>query len=194
VRRLLLVRHAATPATRATAFPADEALDERGRSQAAALLGVLPEGCEAMSSPALRCRQTAAAAGFAHPQLDSDLAECDFGNWCGRTLAEIHAGQPEASTAWMTDPGAAPHGGESLAAFAERVGCWLERQARLSGRAVAITHGGVVKAALVRALGAPIQAFWRIDAAPLAVTELHAHDGRWTLTRVNCAVAATVRA
>jgi hypothetical protein len=21
---------------------------------------------------------------------------------------------------------------------------------------------------------------------PLAVTELHAHDGRWTITRVNC--------
>ncbi len=193
MRRLLLVRHAATPATRAAAFPTDEGLDERGRSDAAALLGVLPEGCEAMSSPALRCRQTATAAGFPRPQLEPDLAECDFGDWCGRTLADVHAVQPEASTAWMTDPDAAPHGGESLAAFAERVGSWLERQARMSGRAVAITHGGVVKAALVRALGAPVQAFWRIDAAPLAVTELHAHDGRWTLTRVNCAVASAGR-
>ena len=187
------MRHAATATTRTAAFPTDEKLDERGLSDAAALLGVLPEGCEATSSPALRCRQTAAAAGFPRPVLDPDLAECDFGDWGGRTLADIHAAQPEASTAWMTDADAAPHGGESLTAFAERVGRWLERQAKQDGRAVAITHGGVVKAALVRALGAPIQAFWRIDAAPLAITELHAHDGRWTLTRVNCAVTSPGR-
>ena len=51
----------------------------------------------------------------------------------------------------------------------------------------AITHGEVVKAAVVHALGAPLLAFWRIDAAPLAITELHAHGGRWTVVRLNCA-------
>jgi broad specificity phosphatase PhoE len=90
----------------------------------------------------------------------------------------------------MTDPDARPHGGESLTAFARRVAAWLDGQAGLGGGAVAITHGGVVKAAVVHALRAPIDAFWRIDAAPLAVTELHAHDGRWTLTRANCRVPA----
>ena len=39
MRTLLLVRHAPTSATRASAFPADEALDERGREQAAASRG-----------------------------------------------------------------------------------------------------------------------------------------------------------
>jgi broad specificity phosphatase PhoE len=86
----------------------------------------------------------------------------------------------------MTDPEAAPHGGESVASFAARVGRWLDGQAQLGGRAVAVTHGGVVKAAVVHALGAPLAGFWRIDATPLAITELHAHDGRWTVTRVNC--------
>jgi broad specificity phosphatase PhoE len=90
----------------------------------------------------------------------------------------------------MTDPDASPHGGESLTAFAARVGAWLDQQATIDGGAVAITHGGVVKAAVVRVLGAPISAFWRIDAAPLSITELHAHDGRWTLTRANVAVGA----
>ncbi len=189
MRRLLLVRHAATPATRAAAFSTDEELDERGLSDAAALLGALPASWDAMSSPALRCTQTATAAGFPDPALDPDLAECDFGEWGGRTLAEIHAAQPEAARAWMNDADAAPHGGESLTVFAERVGGWLDRQAKQHGRAVAITHGGVVKVALVHALGVPVQAFWRLDAAPLAVTELHAHAGRWTVTRVNCAVA-----
>jgi hypothetical protein len=41
-----------------------------------------------------------------------------------------------------------------------------------------------VKAAVVAALDAPAPAFWRIDVAPLSITELHAHDGRWTVTRV----------
>jgi broad specificity phosphatase PhoE len=184
----LLVRHAATAATRATAFPADEALDERGVADAAALRDALPEPgrCEALSSPALRCRQTAAAAGLAEPVVESALAECDFGTWAGRTLAEIQADEPAATGRWMADADAAPHGGESLTAFAARVGRWLDEQATRDGRGVAITHGGVVKAALVRALGAPIEAFWRVDVAPLAVTELHAHDGRWTVTRVNC--------
>jgi broad specificity phosphatase PhoE len=43
----------------------------------------------------------------------------------------------------------------------------------------------VVRAAVVHALGAPLHAFWRIDAAPLSLTELHAADGRWTVTRLN---------
>ena len=38
---------------------------------------------------------------------------------------------------------------------------------------------------MVAALDAPPIAFWRIDVAPLSITELHAHDGRWTVTRVN---------
>jgi broad specificity phosphatase PhoE len=189
VRRLLLVRHAATAATRSTTFPADEALDARGRSDAAALAPALPRGAAVLTSPALRCRQTADAAGLRAARLEPALAECDFGTWAGRSLAEVHDADPAAAAAWMGDPDARPHGGESLTAFAARVAAWLDGEAGRDGRAVAITHGGVVKAALVRALGAPIEAFWRIDAAPLAVTELHAHDGRWTVTRVNCAVA-----
>jgi len=104
-------------------------------------------------------------------------------------MAKPFTGWPEAARSWMLDPDARPHGGESLTAFAGRVGRWLDGQAALGGRAVAITHGGVVKAALVRALAAPLASFWQLDVAPLRVTELHAHEGRWTVTRVNCAAA-----
>jgi broad specificity phosphatase PhoE len=85
----------------------------------------------------------------------------------------------------MTDPDAAPHGGESLSALLARVRAWLEGQATLDGTAIAITHGGVISAAVVIALDAPPSAIWRVDVAPLSITELHAHDGRWTVTRVN---------
>ncbi len=195
MRRLLLVRHAATPATRAMAFPADETLDARGLSQAAALTAVLPtRPTEVRCSPAVRCGQTAGAAGLVVDAVDAALAECDFGSWAGRTLAEVHEADEAMSAAWMTDPDAAPHGGESLRVFAARVGGWLDAQSKRDGRAVAVTHGGVVKAAVVHALGAPLDAFWRIDVAPLSVTELHAHDGRWTVTRVNTPTGAPVAA
>jgi broad specificity phosphatase PhoE len=190
VRRLLLVRHGSTTATRASAFPADEALDERGRAAAGALAGAFDDHAgDVLSSPSRRCLETVSAARLREPAVDSALAECDFGAWASRTLADVHADDDVAVAAWMTDPDAAPHGGESLSRFMRRVGGWLDHQGTLAGRAVAVTHGGVVKAAVVHSLAAPPAAFWRIDVAPLSITELHCHDGRWTVVRINCASA-----
>lgn len=188
MRRLLLIRHASTDAVRRAAFPLDEPLDEPGIAAAGSLVGRLGRG-EALCSPARRARETAREAGLAARAVP-DLGECDFGAWAGRTLAEVHADDPEGARAWMADPQACPHGGESLAALLARVGAWLAAQAELDGRAITITHGGVVKAAVTHVLGAPAAAFWRVDVAPLAITELHAHDGRWTLARVNAPAAA----
>jgi broad specificity phosphatase PhoE len=181
---LLLVRHAPTSATRTAAFPTDEPLDEAARAQARGLASMLPSPCQTASSPALRCVQTAAAAGL-QAEVDSGLAECDFGSWSGRTLAAVHRAEPVAAGRWMSDPHARPHGGESLATFALRVARWLDAQANQDGCGVAITHAGVIRGTLVHALAAPIRAFWQIEVAPLAVTELHAHEGRWTVVGVN---------
>lgn len=189
VKRLLLVRHAATSATRAAAFPADEPIEDGAETLAAPLAGLVRDGADVLASPARRCAQTAAAADLT-PTVEPRIAECDFGAWGGRALASVHEEDPEAVGAWMADAAAAPHGGESLRAFAARVAGWLDEQAAEDGTTLAITHGGVVKAALVHALGAPLDAFWRLDVAPLTVTELHAHDGRWTVSRTNCPVGA----
>lgn len=191
MRRLLLIRHAPTAATRAAAFPRDEPLDEAALAAAAALAPALPRSQLVLTGPALRCRQTAAAAGL-DATAEGAIDGCDFGSWAGRTLGDIHAADPEAVAAWLGDPDASPHGGETLAGLSARVGRWLEGQAAGGGTTVAITHGEVVRAAVVHALGAPVEAFWRIDVAPLGITELHGHDGRWTLVRTNqpCPAAA----
>ncbi len=179
--RLLLVRHAPTAATRATTFPRDEPIDAAGRDAAATLRHLMPAGITPVSSPARRCRQTAAALGLA-PSVQASLAECDFGVWAGRTLAELDAENPEATRAWMRDPAAAPHGGESLLALHARVGVWLAEGPR---DVVAITHGGVIKSAVVHALGAPAETTWRIAVAPLSITELRGRPGAWQLTQLN---------
>ena len=183
MRRLLLVRHASTAAVRAAAFGADESLDEGGVSAARGLAARLPSRGEVLVSPARRARET--AAGLGEARVEPALIECDFGSWAGRTLKDLAASDPDAVQAWMTEPGAAPHGGESLTALLARVRGWLAEQAALDGTAIAVTHGGVISAAVVIALDAPPSAIWRVDIAPVSITELHAHDGRWTVTRVN---------
>lgn len=188
MRRLVLLSHATTTAVRRAAFPDDERLDEAGEAGARALAGRLGRG-EALCSTAQRARATALAAGLT-PRAERGLDECDFGVWRGRTLAEVHDEDPDGAVAWMTDPAACPHGGEALSAFVARVAAWLETQASLDGRAIAVTHGGVIKAAVVHTLRAPLSAFWRVDASPLRLTELHARDGRWTMTCVNAPVTA----
>ncbi len=182
----MLIRHASTDAVRRAAFPVDEPLDDAGLAAARGLAGRLGRG-DALSSPARRARDTAVAAGL-RAAVEPALRECDFGSWAGRTLADVHGEDPDGAGAWMTDPHACPHGGESLAALLGRVAGWLDEQAASDGRAIAVTHGGVVKAAVVHALAAPPEAFWRVDVTPLTLTELHAHDGRWTVARVNAPV------
>jgi broad specificity phosphatase PhoE len=184
MKRLILVRHAPTEATRAAAFPLDERPDRAALAVASRLAAIVPRHAETCSSPARRCVETARAAGL-DPRLDPALAECDFGDWGGRPLSEVWEEDPGGAAAWMADPEACPHGGESLSAFSARIGAWLDSQARGEGSTFAVTHGGVVKAAVVRALGAPLDAFWRVDVEPLAITELHAHEGRWTVARAN---------
>lgn len=191
-RALLLVRHAPTAATRAAAFPADEGLDARGRAAAAGLAAALPARAAALTSPARSCRETAAAAGL-EALLEPAVADVDYGAWAGRSLADVQAAEPDAAAAWLSDLDARPHGGETLRELADRIGAWLDAQAALGGRAVVITHAAVVRAAVVHALGAPPAAFWRIDVAPLGVTELHGRRGHWTLARVSCGAGARRR-
>lgn len=183
--RLLLVRHAPTAATRSGAFALDEPI-EPDAAAAAILAAALPQTGVILSSPALRCRQTAAAVGL-RPQLEPALAECDFGSWEGRTFAEITAAEPaHLIDGWLGDPDATPHGGESLGAFSARVAGWLAAIARPCAEpVVAFTHAGVVRAVVVGALAAPAAAFWRIAAEPLSITELRFDEGAWTLMRSN---------
>ena len=187
VRRLLLIRHASTDAVRRAAFPLDEPLDEDGRLAVGKLAGRLGGG-EALCSPTVRARDTARALGL-DPRPAAELRECDFGTWAGRTLTEIDAEHPDEAAQWMLDPSARPHGGETLAELLERVRGWLDAQRGLDGRAIAVTHGGVVKAAVVSALDAPAAAFWRVDVRPLSMTELHSNGDGWTLTRANTLIA-----
>ncbi|MFI6655638.1 histidine phosphatase family protein [Streptomyces sp. NPDC050523] len=132
-------------------------------------------------SPTPRSRATGDALGYA-PLVQLALRDCDMGRWRGLTLGEAMAREPEAVDAWLADPRATPHGGESLLTFITRVGNWLDtRPFEDGGRIVAVAEPSVVRAALVYALKAPPSTYWNLDVRPLSTITVTGHAGRWNL-------------
>lgn len=177
--RITLVAHSSTSATNTAGFAADEALDARGTGWAADARDLLPPAGRVVSSPAMSCRQTAEALGLS-TEINPMLADWDLGRWRGRTLDDVAATESEQLQAWLSEPDAAPHGGEQLVGLLARVARWLDSGPR-DGHTVAITHSAVVRAALLAVLDAPPAAFWRIDITPLTATQLRGRPGRWTV-------------
>jgi len=182
--RLTLIAHGATIATRLAAFPRDEPLEDRAIRHAAALGRRLGRADRILTSPALRARQTADVLGLT-AEIDDELRDCDFGRWTGLRLAELAVAEPDGLAAWLSDPDALVHGGESITAVVQRVAAWLDLQvAGAAERVIAVTHASVIRATVLHAIAAPASSFWRIDVAPLSRTEIVAQGGRWTLRSI----------
>ncbi|GAB1691824.1 histidine phosphatase family protein [Krasilnikovia sp. M28-CT-15] len=175
-----LLACAPTPALRAAVFGGDGEPDEAGLRATQSLAGQrgLTADVPWLCGGSVAATATARALGRAATAVPA-LADPDFGRWSGATLETVAARDPAAVQAWLTDPGAAPHGGESLAAVAARVGAWLHGPAQ--GPVVAVAHPVVVRAAVACALGLPAAALWRLDVAPLALVRLTCRAGRWHL-------------
>jgi broad specificity phosphatase PhoE len=178
--RLDLLAHGASSATRAARFPDDEVLEASAVATLEALRGRLRSYGSVLTSPSRAAHETAVTLGL-NADADEALRDCDYGRWRGLAVADVAAQEPEEFAAWLGDPIAAPHGGESLAALIERTTVWLDRSLTRRGATLAVTHAAVVRAAIVSALGAGSSAFWRIDVAPLWVARLTGHAGRWNL-------------
>jgi len=82
---------------------------------------------------------------------------------------------------WFADPDAAPHGGETLSAVAQRGAGLLERLAGEGGHTIAVTHPVLIRAAIVHVLGAPLSSVWKIDIEPLSLTDFRNDGRRWVL-------------
>jgi probable phosphoglycerate mutase len=153
---LYLVRHGETEwsANGRHTSVTDLPLTERGEEQAEKLVGHLhPEDFGlVLSSPRRRARHTAELAGFVgshEPHLDDDLAEWAYGDYEGRTSAEIGEEVP-GWTIW-THP---VPGGESAQQVSDRLDRVI-RRVRDSGveRAICFAHGHSLRALTMRWLG-----------------------------------------
>ncbi|WP_277183800.1 histidine phosphatase family protein [Caballeronia sp. BR00000012568055] len=125
------------------------------------------------ASPARAARETAAwiAPTF---EIDSAFIDIDYGRWRGLSLSDLSESEPKNIHAWLTDPDARPHGGESIAMLAKRVGQALDRLATEESdeQCIVVTHAIVVKVALAHVRGEPLANVLRMDISPLSSTEL----------------------
>ena len=177
--RLELICHGPTEAVQQARFPQDEDVDPQALATAPRPHGTFDRW---LSGPELRARRTACELFRGSPITPApELRDWNCDRWAGSTLSDIGAMDSRALEQWLTDPSAAPHGGESLLELLARVSGFLETQSALRGRTAAVTHPAVLKAAIAGLLGAGTDAFWRIDAKPFCRARL-SHDGRrWTL-------------
>ena len=137
----------------------DIPINAHGREQAArngrmlgayfARAGIDPASLTFVSSPLGRSMETMGiirnALGLegAWP-TDDRLKEISFGEWAGRTYAELRAdGEENQVRARKRDKWSfRPPAGESYAELAARVGDWLDS---LTGDTIAVTHGGIFR-------------------------------------------------
>lgn len=181
--RVMVISPAMNPALREARFDGDAPLDRSGRERARAAAGAVPAAGLALSGTSQRCRETTEALGLT-ARAEPALAGWDLARWAGRRLDEVAAAEPERVTAWLGDPSAAPHGGESLRDLVGRIGGWLDSLGGPDAPGtsfLAVAEAAVVRAAVVHGLRLPPEAFWRLDVAPLTLTELSARSGRWNV-------------
>ena len=181
---LILVSHAPTSALRTASFPGDEPLDPPVASlpDTSAEIETVGSLQHAFMGPEQRAAQTAVALKIKVPfVVDPALRDCAYGRWTGRSLNDLQAAEPDAIGSWLTEPEAAPHGGESVLALLKRVAAWMDERSRIGGRVLVVSHPAVIRAAIVHAILAPPQTYWRINVEPLSLTDLRGNKGRWTL-------------
>lgn len=150
----------------------------------------LPESCRGMrvvTSPLLRCIQTAKLLGAADAPREPRIIEMDWGEWEGESLAALRERLGEE----MRDNEARgldfrPRNGESPREVGVRVKNWLADVAREGKPTLAVTHRGVIRVVLAEACG------WDMRGAPPAKLDWRAvhlfkldADGAPSVDRLN---------
>ncbi len=181
---LILVRHGVTDHTAKRLFSgglggANPGLNDEGRAQVRATadwLAPMAEQVDALiSSPVRRTRESAEilAERFDKPVLvEEGVAEMEFGAWDGLSFAEIQERYPDDLSAWLGNLDAAPSGGESFREVEARV---LEGRDRIlaahTGQTVVVvSHVTPIKTLVADALGAPLDALYKMELSPASVT------------------------
>lgn len=135
-----------------------------------------------ISSPALRCRQTAKAI-WPDREIPQDvrLWEQDFGDHDGMAFADLPDLGPLslAELAALRSPN-----GESFDQMAARVTPALRDAAQNAGPVAIVAHAGTVRAAIGMALGEAAKAL-AFEVAPLSMTRIRVFDGGFSIVTTN---------
>ncbi|MBP8019704.1 MAG: histidine phosphatase family protein [Hylemonella sp.] len=177
--RIIAIRHGETTWNVDTRIQGqlDIPLNETGRWQAKRLAQALAnEEIQAIyASDLLRAYETASAVSKTvsiNIQTHEGLRERGFGEFQGKTFAEIEVTLPEQALLWRKrDPSFAPAGGESLIQFRDRAVSTVNALAAKhpGQQIVVVAHGGVMDLLYRAATGQDLQAprTWQLGNASI---------------------------
>jgi broad specificity phosphatase PhoE len=166
-------------------------LSERGRGEISALAERFAGDAIAAlySSPLQRTKETAEilSARLALPVCyREDVMELDFGEWTGLTFDQVRA--DERWELWRACRSiAAVPGGESMRQVQDRaVGALLDlHRTHREATVVIVSHGDVIRAAVLFALGMPIDSYSRIEIGLASVSTIRIDDTGIRVSVVN---------
>ena len=194
--RLLLTRHGQTEWHRDNRYVSrtDIRLTDTGREQARYLARrAEQEGLDLiLCSPRTRALETAKPVAVAlglEQETDERLRELDFGEWEGKTLAEIREEDPDTVRLFEENAENGFPGGEPLSEGAERVlAVFTDLSRSHAGRTVlVVAHNTLLRLALCRILGVPLGHYRRVMPRVVngAVSEVRFGENGGTLYSFN---------
>lgn len=171
-------------------------LGDLGRAQARRLAGRFANAnlASVQTSPLERARETAdpigEQAGCA-VEVNDGIVEIAFGDWTGRSFEALN-GDPHWASWNSARSVSRPPAGETMLEAQARVIAAMEtlRHAYRDRSVVLVSHGDVIKAALLYHLGLPIDAYGRFDIDPASVSTVAVGDWGAKLIRMNEVLAA----
>jgi len=192
--RLLLVRHAPVATTGKVLYGRERGhhLTESARADTRALARRLSEIdlAAVFCSPLERTRETAELLAAPHglsPVTEEGLLEVDYGEWTGKTLAELYK-LPEWKTVVRGPSRMRFPGGESPAEALLRAASFCEQMVghHPDGTLLLVTHSDIIRLLLGFYLGQPLDLWSRLTVSPTSVSVLDfAKNGAVTVMGIN---------
>jgi broad specificity phosphatase PhoE len=181
-KRILIARHPETEANVKGLWTGrgNTPFTELGLWQVETLSGAIaafePDGV--WSSPLERTMTVAGRVADAlrmEVRVDARLTELDFGAAEGLTLEEASA--RGIAFDFKAEDAPVAEGGESRRDILDRTAAVVDEILAASDRAAVLTHGGVVRSALVHLLGLPLHAIWAFHVRNAQIAEVSVVEG-----------------
>lgn len=176
--QIFLIRHGETEwsLTGQHTGRTDLPLTANGENRAAQLRERLQgiQFARVLTSPLQRARRTCELAGFgATARLEPDLQEWNYGDYEGRTTAEIRAQHP----GWNVFLDGCP-GGESVEQISRRADRVLAGVRETEGTVALFSHGHMLRVLAVRWIGLPVDAgrHFPLDTASISILGYEHND------------------
>jgi len=182
--QLWLVRHGETEWSRSgqhtstTDLPLTEVGEAAARRLAGPLSGI--DFVQVLTSPRRRAVHTAELAGFPDAEPDEDLAEWAYGDYEGRTTAEIRETVPGWSV-WTHDS----PGGETAQQVTERLDRIVARARAVDGKTLVFAHGHSLRGLAARWLGLDVAEGQRFALDTSTISMLGVDRGTQVVRRWN---------